>query len=581
VQIARDVTELQRAQAALAEQAAELEAIFEAMADGVMVHDKEGRVMRTNRAWQAIFRAFADLNDWSADSTFAALPFAQQVKRWHDSVRELQYPLHDVDGHVMPLEQTPTYRALRGDTVTGSNAVDERFERADGHVYVVSVSAAPLRDAAGSIVGAVSVARDVTAQRQLERQVREQAAQLEATFAAMTDAVAVFDLQGRYVHANSALRQLLGFDADAEYAALPPDGRAQRLQFFDEQGQLIPLEQWPQWRVLRGEILAGASAVEGRLQTLDGRERWISTTGALIRASDEQASGVVLITRDVTARRTLERQAAEQAAEQAAAAERTRLAHELHDTVTQEIYSAGLLADSITRNWPEHRADAEAALAQLPGLIRSALAGLRVLLLELRPTTLDDLPLAALLHQLAEAMSTRAQVPIAVLLNVGHGASNGAETTEETEPPLPPEVKEVFYRVAQEALMNAAKYARARTISVQVRTRIRGQSAGRGKSTGTSRSDMGTATQGARRTVELAIVDDGQGFDPSAIASGHFGLAIMRERAHAVGATVQIRSQPGHGTQIVAAWPNGHSTGRSTGRALQAAALHKKVAPHG
>jgi signal transduction histidine kinase len=154
-----------------------------------------------------------------------------------------------------------------------------------------------------------------------------------------------------------------------------------------------------------------------------------------------------------------------------------------------------------------------------------------VLLLELRPTTLDDLPLSALLHQLAEAMSTRAKVPIAVRfrLNGRESASAGVGGVDGAEPPLPPAVKVVFYRVAQEALMNAAKYAKAQAISVRLRTRGRG-------------------------TIELEVADDGQGFDPSAVAADHFGLAIMRERAHAVGATVQVRSQPGQGTQIVVVW---------------------------
>jgi signal transduction histidine kinase len=351
---------------------------------------------------------------------------------------------------------------------------------------------------------------------------------------------------------------------------------------MNERGQPILEEQWASRRVLRGEVMSGQRATDMQMHTLDGRDVWVNMSGAPIRAIDGEITGAVLISRDVTARRALERQVAEQAA----VAERTRLAHELHDTVTQEIYSAGLLADSITRNWHEHRADAEAALAQLPGVIRGALAGLRVLLLELRPTALDDLPLAALLRQLAEAMSIRAQVPIAVRLNGDTGrkaASDVGDDADGAEPVLPPAIKEVFYRVAQEALMNAAKYAKARTISVQLRTR----SARKGKGEGTSMRSKGT--QATWRRIELEIADDGQGFDPNAIPAGHFGLAIMRERAHAVGATVQVRSQSGQGTSIVAAWHSGRGNGggseRGSGRAPQAArrsgAIHQKEAPHG
>jgi two-component system nitrate/nitrite sensor histidine kinase NarX len=301
--------------------------------------------------------------------------------------------------------------------------------------------------------------------------------------------------------------------------------------------------------------------MEGRMRTLDGRELWISTTGAPVCRPDGQVTGTVLMTRDVTARRALERRVADQMAEQAAAAERDRLAHELHDTVTQEIFSASLLAESVTRNWQEHRAEAEVALHQLPALTRGALAGLRVLLLELRPTTLDELPLSALLRQLAEAMSTRAKVPIAVsvrLTGTGIGASDGAAGAELV---LPPDVKAVFYRVAQEALMNAAKYANARAISVHLRTR------GAGKGRGNAKGGKGTGMQGTWSTLELEIDDDGQGFDPTAIPAGHYGLAMMRERARAVDATVQVRSQPGQGTQIVAAWRSGRDSGRDSGGA--------------
>jgi len=457
-------------------------------------------------------------------------------------------------------------------TTCAPRTFDAEAQASDGHVRSLHTRFIPEFAEDGALVSVLGIATDVSALKRAEALLAEQASELESIFEAQADGVGVYDLQGRFVRANTALRELLGLDADPEYMARRLDERAQRLLLFDEQGQLLSSEQWPHWRVLRGEILAGANAMEGRVRTVDGRELWISTTGAPVYGPDGQVSGTVLITRDVTARRTLERQAAAQVAEQAAAAERTRLAHELHDTVTQEIYSAGLLADSITRNWQEHRAEAEQALMELPGVIRGALAGLRVLLLELRPATLDDLPLSALLRQLAEAMSTRAKVPIAVRLN-GKGASDGADGADAAEPALPPAVKVVFYRVAQEALVNAAKYAKARAIRVQLRTR------GAGKSRGTS--IQGRGTPGTWSSIELAITDDGRGFDPSAITAGHFGLAIMRERADGVGATLAVRSQPGQGTQIVAAWRSEHGSGRAPHAERQAAALHQKAEAHG
>jgi two-component system nitrate/nitrite sensor histidine kinase NarX len=213
--------------------------------------------------------------------------------------------------------------------------------------------------------------------------------------------------------------------------------------------------------------------------------------------------------------------------QEAATAERDHLARELHDTVTQEIYSASLLAVSLPRLWQTHRAEAEAALQQLYTLTQSAHAGLRALLLELRPTALEQLPLAETLRQLGAAMSARAGVPVAVDLA---GVAS-------PEPPLPATVKVAGYRVAQEALTNAVKYASARAI--HLRLRIQGSPG----TVGTSR-------------LELEVADDGHGFDPVAVPAGHFGLAMMRERTHAVGAALQITSQVGQGTRIVVAWPS-------------------------
>jgi signal transduction histidine kinase len=211
--------------------------------------------------------------------------------------------------------------------------------------------------------------------------------------------------------------------------------------------------------------------------------------------------------------------------QEAAAAERNHIAHELHDTVNQEIFSAGLIAESLPAVWQTHQAEAELGLAQLHTLIQGALAGLRALLLELRPTALEQATLTDALRKLGLAMSLRAGVPIAVDIA---GAAD-------PESPLPVAVKVAFYRVAQEALMNAAKYAKAHTIRLRLRT------------VGKSR-------------MTLEITDDGRGFDPQAIPAGHFGLSIMHERAQGVGARVQIRSHAGHGTVVAMTWRSGRKT---------------------
>jgi len=204
-------------------------------------------------------------------------------------------------------------------------------------------------------------------------------------------------------------------------------------------------------------------------------------------------------------------QRAEQAA---AAAERSRLARDLHDAVTQTLFSASLIAEVLPRLWERNPEDGRRRLLELRQLTRGALAEMRTLLLELRPAALMDAPLGDLLRQLSEAITGRARVPVEFQL--------------EGEPNVLPEVKLAFYRVAQEALNNVAKHAAASEAMVTLRCQP--------------------------DRLELRVSDDGRGFDPAHIPGDHLGVSIMRERAQAIGASLSIDSAPGEGTEVVMVW---------------------------
>ena len=144
-----------------------------------------------------------------------------------------------------------------------------------------------------------------------------------------------------------------------------------------------------------------------------------------------------------------------QAAQAAVAAERSRLARELHDAVTQTLFSASLIAEVLPRLWERDRAEGLRRLADLRQLTRGALAEMRTLLLELRPATLTEVELRDLLRQLSEALTGRARIPVEL-------------EVEGTSRPLAPDVQIVFYRVAQEALNNVFKHANATEVHVQL-----------------------------------------------------------------------------------------------------------------
>ena len=141
-----------------------------------------------------------------------------------------------------------------------------------------------------------------------ERALATRMSLLERAFDAMTDGVFVYDADGTVEYANTAVRALLGLDAEpvSDFGNLSPRERIARFGPRGEDGHLMPDAQWPVTRVLRGEVLAGANAVEFAIQTLRGAVMQISATGAPIRDEAEQIIGGVVVMRDVTGRRLLE-----------------------------------------------------------------------------------------------------------------------------------------------------------------------------------------------------------------------------------------------------------------------------------
>ncbi len=144
-----------------------------------------------------------------------------------------------------------------------------------------------------------------------------------------------------------------------------------------------------------------------------------------------------------------------QAEQSAVTAERNRLARDLHDAVTQTLFSTSLIAEVLPRLWDRNQDEARKRLAEMRELTRGALAEMRTLLLELRPSALTASALSDLLHQLAEAATGRARLPVTVSIE---GRSE-----------LPVDVKVSLYRIAQEALNNVVKHAGATEVTVLLR----------------------------------------------------------------------------------------------------------------
>ncbi len=244
---------------------------------------------------------------------------------------------------------------------------------------------------------------------------------------------------------------------------------------------------------------------------------------------DEQRLFIALAQRAALAIDTA--QLYEQSKELAVVQERSRLARDLHDAVTQTLFSASLIAEALPTLWEDDQDEGRQLLQELRQLSRGALAEMRTLLLELRPAALVEANLSSLLHQLAEAVTGRTGVPVAVTVD-GHCE-------------LPADVHVALEGKAQEALNNVVKHAHAGRVAVGLRCTPVALDPPPCRDEGTDR----TRSVGMR--VELRVTDDGCGFDQGCVSPDRLGLRIIRERAQAIGATLTIRSRPGHGTQII------------------------------
>lgn len=199
-----------------------------------------------------------------------------------------------------------------------------------------------------------------------------------------------------------------------------------------------------------------------------------------------------------------------QAEELAKISERSRIARDLHDAVTQTLFASTLIADVLPRLWQRNPQEGLRRLEELRLLSRGALAEMRSLLVELRPGSLLEANLSELIQQLCDAFTSRTRLQITC----------GIQPVAKQ----PADVQIAFYRIAQEALNNIARHARAQQIKVSL--------------------------ENDEVSLRLTICDDGRGFDPHNVPPAHFGLEIMQERALSIGAHLEVESQPGAGACV-------------------------------
>ena len=195
-------------------------------------------------------------------------------------------------------------------------------------------------------------------------------------------------------------------------------------------------------------------------------------------------------------------------------AERSRISRELHDSISQDLFSLSLLASGLEKALPEE-SPVRNEVRALAETVQSANREMRALLLELRPTTLEEKGLVPALHELVSTYADRL----------------GIKVDADVEPvAMAPAVELAALRIAQEGLANAVRHAQAQTIRLSLHRKGAG--------------------------AQMMVADDGRGFDPALNGSGPgLGLRLMRERVEELGGTLSIRSTAGEGTVVTATLP--------------------------
>ncbi|MBI1280915.1 MAG: PAS domain S-box protein [Anaerolineaceae bacterium] len=363
--------------------------------------------------------------------------------------------------------------------------------------------AQPIKDRNGQVTDILVHVYEVTEFVLARQRLQESEEQFRAIFNQSTAGNAYMDLEAQLLLVNDRFCQMVGYSRDellqkTLYDITHPDDLPNNTALFER---------------LRGDGLPFVA--EKRYICKDGSIIWVRNSVSVIRDAAGQIKSVLTVSFDITELKAAQEELIERQPEKAIAEERQRLARELHDSVTQTLFSAGVITEAIPRLLQAQPEKAFNQLHNLNSMIQGATSELRTLLWELRPERIAQTGLAMLLTQLAYAVQARK--PLKVFLRI-HG---------EQERLLPAPVLMAFYRIAQESINNIIKHSDATKIHLMMR-----------------RTDD---------YVMMSIIDDGQGFD---LLQGNpgFGLTIMRERAEEADAQLDIRSMASKGTRIRLFW---------------------------
>jgi PAS domain S-box-containing protein len=421
------------------------------------------------------------------------------------------------DEEIFPRRQALALAAHDLDVLARGQAVQfEEHSRDAGAERYAMVSKFPVFDSAGRVAGVGMVAADITDRRLTEQALREQRALL-------AEAQKVAGLGSWEWDPESG--RLLWSDELYRIYGVSPESFQPGFEAYLE--RVHPEDRQNSGAMMARALMDGRGfTMQERILRPGGEVRHLRNHGEVVR--NERGKGIKILGAclDVTEQRHSEtalRQAAQdlhgltRRLVQLEEAERRRIAGELHDRVGQSLSALNINLDIILRDdtlAPATKQRLEDSLALVDGTLQS----IENVMAELRPPLLDEYGLAAALGWHAEEFSRRTGIRASV-----------EEATPEAAKNLRMAAALALYRIAQEALNNAAKHSRANNVRIEISV--------------------------ADNEVVLAVRDDGQGFDIAKGRRGRWGMTTMRERAEAAGGHLKVESAAGKGTRVVATVP--------------------------
>ncbi len=523
VQLQEDITERQRAEAALAEREAQYRSIFESTTDGLLIFDLGGKLVDLNPA-------AARMHGYSVEE-FRRLEPSQFIHAG-------SLPLFE-----QFVDTVKVGREFRG------RARDLRRDGMPFHIEVVGTGFT-YRGEPHALAVVRDISEEVEAYQFLESRVDERTRELSMLLDVSANIASTLDLPLLLELILEQLQQVVDYDGAsvliwegdelrnvAHRGPIPHEVQVQMHLSREQAGELWETMEGHEPLIIadvRGDTWLAQAFRQAFGQYLDREMGYVRTWVGLPLMVRERLIGWLSLHRSepeayaqhhAALAQAIANQAATaienarlygQARRLAALEERQRLARELHDSVSQVLYGVGLGARTARALLDragiplELRSSLSEPLDYILSMAEAGLAEMRALIFELRPDSLEREGLVAALTRQAAALRAR------------HKLEVHTEFCE--EPTLSFEAREALYRIAQESLNNTVRHAQANRVDIRL-----------------------DVSQGE---LILELRDDGVGFDPQAEYSGHMGLNSMRERAAQIGGILEIVSQAGQGAVI-------------------------------